>query len=108
VISKNLKRRHLDEGQRAYVAAKIENMRQGERTDLGNRRATSGRLLAPGVRELPKVLIWAASAHQPDLFGRRPQQCPGRSVSQVRHRRDRVTLLPLCRHPRRRLTGLPL
>ena len=34
VLSKNLKRRHLNEGQRASVAAKIANMRQGERTDL--------------------------------------------------------------------------
>jgi site-specific DNA-methyltransferase (adenine-specific) len=34
IIRHNLKRRHLNETQRAGVAAKIANMRQGERTDL--------------------------------------------------------------------------
>lgn len=34
VLSKNLHRRHLDTGQRATIAAKLANMRQGERTDL--------------------------------------------------------------------------
>lgn len=34
VLDKNLKRRHLNESQRAMVAAKLANMRQGERTDI--------------------------------------------------------------------------
>jgi ParB-like chromosome segregation protein Spo0J len=33
VVSKNILRRHLDEGQRAAAAAQLANMRQGERTD---------------------------------------------------------------------------
>ena len=35
IISLNLQRRHLDESQRALIAARLATMRQGERTDLG-------------------------------------------------------------------------
>jgi DNA-binding transcriptional regulator YiaG len=52
LVSLNLHRRHLNESQRAMVAAKIATMRQGERTDLPS---IDGRLSQPQAATLLNV-----------------------------------------------------
>lgn len=68
VVSKNLKRRHLDESQRGLVAGRIATMRQGERTDLAEPSAN-----------LPKVST-AAAAKALNVSER--QVTAGRKVAQ--------------------------
>lgn len=59
VISRNLSRRHLDESQRAMVAAKLANLKQGARTDLspiGERsQAQAAELLNVGKRSVERA-----------------------------------------------------
>lgn len=61
VISKNLHRRHLDEGQRAMVAARIANMQQGARTDItqicGRSQPEAAKLLNVGMRTVQKAKV---------------------------------------------------
>jgi site-specific DNA-methyltransferase (adenine-specific) len=52
VISKNLERRHLNESQRAIIAAELATARQGERTDL---RTIDRRLTRAGAAKLFRV-----------------------------------------------------
>lgn len=52
VVSRNVSRRHLTESQRALVAAKIANMRQGERTDIA---PIGGRISQDDAAEQLKV-----------------------------------------------------
>ena len=54
IISKNLRRRHLDESHRATVAARITTMRQGESTDLPPS-ATLPKVSQPQATELMNV-----------------------------------------------------
>lgn len=52
VVSLNLHRRHLNESQRAMVAARIANMRQGARTDLVEFSTRSAASAIPGTEDL--------------------------------------------------------
>jgi N6-adenosine-specific RNA methylase IME4 len=59
VVSLNLARRHLDEGQRAMIAAKLATMRQGARTDLSpigeTSQATAAKLLNVSKRSVERA-----------------------------------------------------
>lgn len=61
VISVNLRRRHLKDGQRALVAARLANMRQGRRMDLGKGAAGEiSRSMAAGLLNVHvETMKWA-------------------------------------------------
>jgi N6-adenosine-specific RNA methylase IME4 len=67
VISKNLKRRHLNESQRAMAAARLANMRQGERTDIAEPSANLPKVAQPAAASMLNVsprLVTSAKAVQ--------------------------------------------
>lgn len=58
VVSLNLKRRHLDEGQRAMVAARLETFKQGQRKaemPIGISRSEAAALLSVGERTVARA-----------------------------------------------------
>jgi N6-adenosine-specific RNA methylase IME4 len=59
VVSLNLRRRHLNESQRAIVAAKLANMKQGARTDISpigeKSQAQAAEILNVGKRSLERA-----------------------------------------------------
>jgi N6-adenosine-specific RNA methylase IME4 len=59
VVSANLRRRHLDESQRAMIAAKLATMKQGARTDLSPigemSQASAAELLNVGKRSVERA-----------------------------------------------------
>ena len=75
VLSMNLQRRHLDESQRAMIAARLATMRQGERTDLVE---ISTKLSQEQAAELVHVSRETVVAAKKVLAGRRSRACPGR------------------------------
>ena len=68
VVSLNLKRRHLDESQRAMVAAKLATLKQGARTDLSpigeKSQADAAILLGVGKRSVERAHVVLDCASQ--------------------------------------------
>lgn len=66
VLSLNLHRRHLTEGQRAMIASKVATMKQGARTDLspigGMSQAEAAKALSVGKRSVERAVQISAKA----------------------------------------------
>ena len=60
VLSMNLQRRHLDESQRAMIAARLATMRQGERTDLVDISTKLSQAQAAGLVHVSRETVVAA------------------------------------------------
>lgn len=70
VVSLNLRRRHLNESQRALVADRIANMRQGERTDLASIEARLSQSDAAALLNVSRASVQRAhevTERAPDL-----------------------------------------
>lgn len=82
VVSLNLHRRHLDESQRAKVAAKLANMPQGARTDIqpsanlqNVSQSRAAELLNVGTRTWPTGSLHWADTPEARLMSR---TCPAK------------------------------
>lgn len=71
VISKNLCRRHLDESQRAMVAARLATMKSGARTDLapidGRSQPEAAKLLNVSTRSVQRATVVLKKAKPEDV-----------------------------------------
>jgi hypothetical protein len=67
VISANLKRRHLDAGQRSMIAAELATMRQGERTDKSpSPNSNSTETAAKELNVSPRSVVTAKAVRKAD------------------------------------------